>query len=120
MLDLRFIRDHVEEVRAGAEAKGITVDLQKIIEFDDRRRTLILEGDTLKAKRNQISAQVGKIKREGGDASAVIAEMDSVKKRLQEIDPETREVETASERSSFNRTEYSAFVGSCRQNSCRQ
>ncbi|MFZ1979500.1 MAG: serine--tRNA ligase [Bacteroidota bacterium] len=95
MLDLRFIRDHVEEVRAGAEAKGITVDLQKIIEFDDRRRTLILEGDTLKAKRNQISAQVGKIKREGGDASAVIAEMDSVKKRLQEIEPETREVETA-------------------------
>ncbi len=95
MLDLRFIRDHGEEVRAGAESKGMTVDLQKIIEFDDRRRSLILEGDTLKAKRNQISAQVGKIKREGGDASAVIAEMDSVKKRLQEIDPETREVETA-------------------------
>jgi seryl-tRNA synthetase len=95
MLELRFIRDHVEEVRAGAEAKGMTVDLKKIIEFDDRRRALILEGDTLKAKRNQISAQVGKIKHEGGDASAVIAEMDSVKKRLQEIDPETREVETA-------------------------
>jgi seryl-tRNA synthetase len=38
MLELRFIRDHVEEVRAGAEAKGMTVDLKKIIEFDDRRR----------------------------------------------------------------------------------
>jgi seryl-tRNA synthetase len=95
MLDIRFIREHAEEVRTGAEAKGIAVDVQKIVELDDRRRALILEGDTLKAKRNQISAQVGKIKREGGDASAVMAEVDSVKKRLQEIDPEEREVDTA-------------------------
>ncbi len=93
MLDLRFIRENRDLVRAGAEAKGITINLDEIFTLDDKRRALIQEGDKLKAQRNQVSAQVGKIKKEGGNASAVIAEMESVKNRIQEIDNEMREVE---------------------------
>ena len=93
MLDLKFIRENCDLVSAGAEAKGITVDLDTICAVDDKRKALIQEGDVLKAKRNQVSAQVGKIKKEGGDASGVIAEMESVKTRIQEIDGEMREVE---------------------------
>ncbi len=93
MLDLKFIHENRDLVRAGAEAKGITVNLDTICAIDDKRKALIQEGDALKAKRNQVSAQVGKIKKEGGDASGVIAEMESVKTRIQEIDSEMREVE---------------------------
>jgi len=93
MLDLKFIRENRDLVYAGAEAKGITVNLDMLLNADDRRKALIQEGDILKAKRNQVSAQVGKIKKEGGDASSVIAEMESVKTRIQEIDSEMREVE---------------------------
>jgi seryl-tRNA synthetase len=93
MLDLKFIRENRDLVRAGAETKGITIDLDTICAVDDKRKALIQEGDILKAKRNQVSAQVGKIKKEGGDASGVIAEMESVKTRIQEIDSEMREVE---------------------------
>jgi seryl-tRNA synthetase len=93
MLDLKFIRENRDLVRAGAEAKGITVNLDTICAVDDKRKALIQEGDVLKAKRNQVSAQVGKIKKEGGDASGVIAEMESVKTRIQEIDSKMREVE---------------------------
>jgi seryl-tRNA synthetase len=93
MLDLKFIRENRDLVRSGAEAKGITIDLDAICSVDDQRKALIQEGDVLKAKRNQVSAQVGKIKKEGGDASTVIAEMESVKTRIQEIDNELREIE---------------------------
>jgi len=93
MLDLKFIRENCDLVRAGAEAKGIIVNLDMICAVDDKRKTLIQEGDILKAKRNQVSTQVGKIKKEGGNASGVIAEMESVKTRIQEIDSEMREVE---------------------------
>jgi seryl-tRNA synthetase len=93
MLDLKFIRENRDLVLKGAETKGITVSLDEIIAVDDRRKALIQEGDVLKAKRNQVSAQVGKIKKEGGDASGVITEMESVKSRIQEIDIEMREVE---------------------------
>ncbi|MCX6121825.1 MAG: serine--tRNA ligase [Ignavibacteriales bacterium] len=94
MLDLKFIRENRDLVRNGAEAKGITINLDEIFILDDKRRALIQEGDALKAKRNLVSAQVGKIKKQGGDASAVIAEMESVKDRIQEIDPEIRDRET--------------------------
>ncbi|RPI04415.1 MAG: serine--tRNA ligase [Ignavibacteriae bacterium] len=94
MLDIKFIRENRDLVRSGAEAKGISVNLDQIFQLDDKRRALIQEGDTLKAKRNTVSAEVGKIKKQGGDASAVIAEMETVKNRIQEIDPELREVET--------------------------
>ena len=94
MLDLKFIRENTDLVRNGAKSKGITISLDEIIILDDKRRALIQEGDMLKAKRNKVSAQVGTIKKQGGDASAVIAEMDYVKNRIQEIDPEIRELET--------------------------
>lgn len=93
MLDLKFIREHRDAVQNGAKAKGIVIDLENILSLDDKRRTLIQEGDALKAKRNQISAQVGKIKREGGDAAAIIGEMESVKSRIQTIDQEMRVLE---------------------------
>ena len=93
MLDLKFIRENRDLVRTGAETKGITVDIDTIYAVDDRRKALIQEGDTLKARRNLVSTQVGKIKKGGGDASGVIAEMESVKTRIQEINNEIREVE---------------------------
>jgi seryl-tRNA synthetase len=93
MLDLKYIRENRNLVRDGADAKGIPVNLDEIFALDDKRRALIQEGDALKAKRNLVSAQVGKIKKQGGDANAVIAEMESVKNRIQEIDPELRELE---------------------------
>jgi len=94
MLDLKFIRENRDLVCSNAEAKGIKINLDDIFFLDDKRRALIQEGDALKAKRNQVSAQVGKIKSQGGDTSSVIAEMESVKNRIQEIDPEIREVES--------------------------
>jgi seryl-tRNA synthetase len=94
MLDLKFIREHFDIVRQGAEAKGITVNLGEIIALDEERRKFIQEGEALKAKRNEVSGQIGKLKKEGGDASTAIAEMEKVKERIQSIDHELRLVES--------------------------
>ncbi|MGH2567517.1 MAG: serine--tRNA ligase [Bacteroidota bacterium] len=93
MLDIKFIRENFDLVRKGAEAKGLTVNLGDIIELDEKRRKLIQEGEQLKATRNQVSAEVGKKKKEGVDATALIAEMEIVKNRIQSIDHELRDVE---------------------------
>lgn len=94
MLDIKFIRDRTETVRAGAEAKGITVDLKEILSLDEERRKLIQEGEALKARRNEVSGQIGKLKKEGGDASTAIAEMEKVKERVQTIDHALRDIES--------------------------
>ena len=93
MIDLRFIRDNIDLVKKGSEAKGIIVNLDDILSHDDRRRLLIQEGESLKARKNTVSAEVGKLKKQGLDASTMISEMDSVKDRIQAIDNELREVE---------------------------
>jgi seryl-tRNA synthetase len=92
MLDLKFIRENFELVQKGAEAKGLKVNLGELISLDERRRKLIQEGDGLKAKRNEVSAEVGKIKKAGKDATSAIAEMESVKDRIQAIDRELRDI----------------------------
>jgi len=93
MLDIKFIRENTERVRQGAASKGIDVDIDALLSLDDKRKELIQEGDSLKAKRNQISAEVGKIKRTGGDASPLIANMESIKERIQLIDRELRDID---------------------------
>lgn len=93
MLDIKFIRENFDAVRKGAEAKGLTVNLGEMISLDEKRRNLIQEAETLKAKRNQVSAEVGKLKREGKNADTVIREMDTVKERIQALDSDLRDVE---------------------------
>jgi len=93
MLDLKFIRENLETVQKGAEAKGASVDLQSILALDEHRRKLIQESDSLKARRNDVSGQIGKLKKEGGDASGAIAEMETVKSRIQTLDADLRETE---------------------------
>lgn len=93
MLDLKFIRENLDAVRKGAEAKGLTVNLGEMISLDEKRRNLIQEAEILKAKRNQVSAEVGKLKREGKGADAFIREMETVKDRIQVLDGDLRGTE---------------------------
>jgi seryl-tRNA synthetase len=95
MLDIKFIRENVDTVRKGIEAKGLTVNLGEIIALDEKRRALIQEAEALKAKRNQVSEEIGKKKREGVDATALIAEMEIVKNGIHSLDRQLREVEQA-------------------------
>lgn len=94
MLDIKFIRENYDRVREGTEAKGLTVNLGSLLALDEQRRALLQEGESLKARRNQVSGDVGRLKRDGKDAASAIAEMDQVKDRIQSIDRELREVES--------------------------
>lgn len=93
MLDLKFIRENVQVVKNGIKAKGADDNIDEILQLDEQRRSLIGEGETLKAKRNEVSAKVGQMKKAGQDASSVIEEMNTVKSRIQFIDEELKTVE---------------------------
>lgn len=93
MLDLKFIRENIELVKNGIKLKKCDDNIDAILVLDNQRRTLIGEGEGLKAKRNEVSAKVGQMKKSGEDASSVIEEMNSVKTRIQLIDEELKLVE---------------------------
>jgi seryl-tRNA synthetase len=60
VLDLKFIRDNPDLVRAGATKKRITCDIDRILALDERRRALILETDSLRSEQRNVGKLVPK------------------------------------------------------------
>jgi seryl-tRNA synthetase len=73
MLDPAFIRDHVEEVRAGLRNRGLDPDkaLQDIATLEGLRRRLIGEFEGLKRQQNTSGDEIAKAKRQGLDTAHI-------------------------------------------------
>src|SRR6478736_528401 len=71
MLDPNFIRDHLDDVRAGMRNRGLDVDkaLTDIAAFELLRRRLIGEYEGLKRQQNTSGDEIAKAKRQGQDTS---------------------------------------------------
>lgn len=97
MLDARAIRQAPEAVRERLAIRGSAEEtdaaVAQVLRLDEERRAMILEGDSLKARRNAVSQEVGELKRSGADARELISEMKAVAERIKEIDVRLREIE---------------------------
>jgi seryl-tRNA synthetase len=84
MLDAAFVRDHMEDVRAGLRNRGLEPDaeLEQIATLETRRRRLIPEMEGLKREQNTSGDEVARAKRQGLDASPIFA---ANKARAQQI-----------------------------------
>ncbi len=93
MLDLNYIRKHPEEVKRAAEGKHDHADVDKLLELDGQRRGLIFESEQLRKTLNETSKEIGRLKKEGGDASAQMSEMKDVSKRIKDYEEKLRELD---------------------------
>lgn len=93
MLDMRFIRENIDLVAEALEKRGAEAPLEKFQKLDDERREVLYESEQLKHKRNVVSDKIGKLKRNGKDASGIIAEMKDVSDRIKNYDERLKEVE---------------------------
>ncbi len=93
MLDIRRIRQNPDELRRALKNRNSIVDVDELLALDERRRAMLNEAETLKNRRNEESKNIAKIKREGGDASAVMEEMRRVGDEIAEMDREISEVD---------------------------
>ena len=94
MIDIKKLREEFDATAAALARRGVELErLEKARDLDARRRALVGETETLKAKRNAASKEIGKIAKEGGDIAAAKAEMRAVGDRIAEIDRELAQVE---------------------------
>lgn len=92
MLDIRYIRENLEEVEARLKTRGSGVSLSGFRELDERRRGLLQETESLKGLRNRVSDEISRVK----DKSQVqdqIVEMREVSQRIKVLDEELRVLE---------------------------
>ncbi len=97
MLDMRFVRDNPEEVRQALQNKGEEAALDDFLELDGRRRGRLQEVESLKNRRNTVSKEIGRLKKEGLDATALLEEMRQVGEQIKVMDEELKAMETRME-----------------------
>ncbi len=91
MLDIKFIRENIDLVKAGAKKKHIEVDLDQLLVVDEKRRALLHEVETMRAKQNEVSDQV--VKADEAEKQRLIGEMRSLKETLQTKEKELEDAE---------------------------
>ncbi|HEX9874199.1 MAG TPA: serine--tRNA ligase [Deferrimonas sp.] len=92
MLDIKNLRDNLDQVEARLATRGGSIDLSAFRQLDRRRRDLLGESETLKAEKNRVSALVGQTK----DKSLVqgeISRMKDVSAKIKTLDDELKVVE---------------------------
>jgi len=92
MLDIRYIRENLEEVESRLKTRGSGVDLSGFRELDERRRGLLQESETLKALRNRVSDEISRVK-DKSQVQGQIAEMREVSQKIKVLDEELRSLE---------------------------
>ena len=93
MLEISFVRENFDLVREKLASRGGGHDLAPFLEMDTERRRLLRESEALKQRKNVSSEEVGRLKREGKDASALVVEMREVGDRIKEYDGLLRAVD---------------------------
>ena len=95
MHDLGYFREHLDEFVAMAEHRGIKLDLDSFQSLDRERRELITSTERLKARRNQASEEIARLKKSKQDAAALLAEMKEVSERIKQADERIAQLDAA-------------------------
>jgi len=92
MLDLRFIREHADTVREAVHRRGVTVDLDRLLEIDRTILGLRRERDDAKAEQNRLSKSVPSLK--GQEKAAAIERSKELGRQLKPLDERITALET--------------------------
>lgn len=93
MLDMKFVRDHLDEVRQMLVNRNNPLNLDDFAELEKKRRDILAEVEQLKNRRNTVSKQISVMKKKGENADEIVAEMRSVGDRISALDGELKGVE---------------------------
>jgi seryl-tRNA synthetase len=98
MLDIKLIRSEPEKVEEALRRRGKEISLQPLLEADAQRRALLVEVESLKARRNEVSKEIGVKKQEGEDVDDLMEAMREVGKRISDLENGVKQVESKLER----------------------
>ncbi len=92
MLDLKFVRNNPEVVKEALQKRHVSISLDQFLIQEEERRRLLFEIETLKARRNSVSEEVGRLKKSGNDAESLVLEMREVGQSIKELEEKSTEI----------------------------
>lgn len=88
MLDIRLIRDNPEAVNLALKRRNPNLSVDALSQLDAQRLALLQEEESLRSQRNQMTQQIAKIKKEGGNTDAIQQETRALAERIKTIESE--------------------------------
>ena len=85
MIELKLIREKPDEVREAIATLQLTAPIDEILALDEARRALLREVEQLRARRNQVSKEIGRM-RGAPEAEPLKEEMRQVGQRIKALD----------------------------------
>ena len=92
MLDLKFVRNNPEVVKDALEKRHVSINLDHFLEQEEARRKLLFEIENLKARRNIVSEEVGRLKKIGEDAGSLVLEMREVGQTIKDLEQKSTDI----------------------------
>lgn len=95
MLDIKILRENPQLVKDAMKKRNKDMDalVDEVLAIDVQRRELTVKLDQLKQEQNAASREIPKIKKEGGDISAIMARMNEIKETVKSGDVQLTELE---------------------------
>jgi seryl-tRNA synthetase len=93
MLDVKLMRENLDEVKTRMATRGAEIDWNKFVAVDRERREALANIERLKEKKNRLSGEIGKIKKNGGDATALMRDVEEVSEDIRTAEGPLAEIE---------------------------
>lgn len=90
MLDIKFIEENIELVKFGIKKKNFNVDIDRLIELNNQRKSLTSESERIKSIKNSISKEIPKLSKEEKDSKLI--EMQKLSKTEKELDEKLNKI----------------------------
>jgi seryl-tRNA synthetase len=93
MLDVKLLREDLDQVKERMATRGVEIDWAKFVSSDRERRDALANLERLKEKKNRLSGEIGKLKKSGGDATAPMREVEEVSEAIRNGEGPLAEIE---------------------------
>ncbi|PIR55328.1 serine--tRNA ligase [Candidatus Peregrinibacteria bacterium CG10_big_fil_rev_8_21_14_0_10_36_19] len=90
MLDIKFITENPEAIKAGAAKKNVQIDIDKILALNEDRKSTIQKIEELRARQNEVSKLIPQTE----NKAPLLEEMTKVKEEIKNLEPELEQIET--------------------------
>ncbi|HEY3303540.1 MAG TPA: serine--tRNA ligase [Candidatus Binatia bacterium] len=93
MLEVKLLRENLDRVKERIAARGAKIEWEKFVAIDRERRETLAEWERLKEKKNRLSGEIGKVKKSGGDAAALMKEVEALTEAIRKAEAPLAEIE---------------------------
>src|SRR5918993_3018906 len=93
MLDVRLLRDDLEQVKTRMATRGMKIDWGQFLSLDRQRRDALSRLERLKEQKNRLSGEIGKLKKSGADATGLMRKVEQLSEQIRDSERPLAELE---------------------------